>query len=59
MESVRRDIVTVYGRPTTETVAVRVAAAVESTRESEKGQSDTMHHLRCQPSEARSAMRAS
>ncbi len=40
-----RDIVTVYGVPTAETVALALAAAVESHRDSEKGHSDTIRHL--------------
>jgi hypothetical protein len=38
-----RDIVTVYGQPTTETVALALAAAVESHRD--QHQSDTIRHL--------------
>jgi hypothetical protein len=40
-----RDIVTVYGNPTPETVALALAAAVESHRDSEDGHSDTIRHL--------------
>jgi hypothetical protein len=38
-----RDIVTVYGQPTAETVALALAAAVESHRD--QGHSDTIRHL--------------
>ena len=40
-----RDVVTVYGHPTAETIALALAAAVESHRESDPGQSDTIRHL--------------
>lgn len=40
-----RDIVTVYGDPTAETMALALAAAVESHRDSEQGRSDTIRHL--------------
>src|SRR3954469_23809732 len=40
-----RDIVTVYGLPTPETVALALAAAVESHRDNEQGHSDTIRHL--------------
>src|SRR4051794_39537134 len=40
-----RDIVTVYGEPTTETVALALAAAVESHRDSDRGRADTVRHL--------------
>ena len=40
-----RDIVTVYGFPTPETVALALAAAVESHRDSDQGRSDTIRHL--------------
>jgi hypothetical protein len=40
-----RDVVTVYGEPTTETVALALAAAVESHRDSEQGRADTIRHL--------------
>lgn len=45
VERPSRDIVTVYGLPTAETVALALAAAVESHRDSEKGHSDTIRHL--------------
>src|SRR3954469_8454052 len=38
-----RDVVTVYGQPTAETVALALAAAVESHRD--QGHSDTIRHL--------------
>src|SRR5688572_2372199 len=38
-----RDVVTVYGQPTAETVALALAAAVESHRD--EGHSDTIRHL--------------
>src|SRR3954471_247788 len=40
-----RDVVTVYGEPTTETVALALAAAVESHRDSGQGHADTIRHL--------------
>lgn len=40
-----RDVVTVYGLPTAETVALALAAAVESHRDSDQGRSDTIRHL--------------
>jgi hypothetical protein len=40
-----RDVVTVYGEPTTETIALALAAAVESHRDSEQGRADTIRHL--------------
>jgi hypothetical protein len=40
-----RDIVTVYGEPPTETVALALAAAVESHRDGGQGHSDTIRHL--------------
>jgi hypothetical protein len=40
-----RDIVTVYGDPTTETIALALAAAIESHRDSEQSRSDTIRHL--------------
>jgi hypothetical protein len=43
VERPSRDIVTVYGQPTTETVALALAAAVESHRD--QNQSDTIRHL--------------
>ncbi len=40
-----RDIVTLYGDPTPETVALALAAAVESHRDSDEGRADTIRHL--------------
>jgi hypothetical protein len=40
-----RDVVTLYGEPTAETIALALAAAVESHRENEQGHSDTIRHL--------------
>ena len=40
-----RDIVTVYGDPTTETLALALAAAVESHRDTEQSRFDTIRHL--------------
>jgi hypothetical protein len=40
-----RDVVTVYGEPTTETIALALAAAVESHRDSDQSRSDTIRHL--------------
>jgi hypothetical protein len=40
-----RDIVTVYGDPTVETIALALAAAVESHRDSEQSRVDTIRHL--------------
>ena len=40
-----RDVVTVYGEPTTETIALALAAAVESHRDSGQGNADTIRHL--------------
>ena len=40
-----RDIVTVYGEPTVETIALALAAAVESHRNSEQNRSDTVRHM--------------
>jgi hypothetical protein len=40
-----RDVVTVYGEPTAETIALALAAAVESHRDSDQGRSDTIRHL--------------
>jgi len=40
-----RDVVTVYGEPTTETIALALAAAVESHRDSDRGRSDTVRHF--------------
>ena len=40
-----RDVVTIYGSPSTESVALAIAAAVESRRASGSGTSDTIRHL--------------
>ena len=40
-----RDVVTVYGEPTAETIALALAAAVESHRDNEQGHADTIRHL--------------
>lgn len=40
-----RDVVTVYGEPTPETLALALAAAVESHRENDQNRSDTIRHL--------------
>src|SRR5258708_22921670 len=40
-----RDVVTLYGEPTAETIALALAAAVESHRDNEEGHSDTIRHL--------------
>src|SRR3954469_21578296 len=40
-----RDVVTVYGDPTAETVALALAAAVESHRDDGLGHADTIRHL--------------
>ena len=40
-----RDIVTVYGDPTVETIALALAAAVESHRDSGRSRSDAVRHM--------------
>ncbi|HEY6218993.1 MAG TPA: hypothetical protein VIV65_02980 [Gemmatimonadaceae bacterium] len=40
-----RDVVTLYGEPTTETIALALAAAVESHRDNDQGNADTIRHL--------------